>query len=232
VVALFGKHHAPDAPAVQGGIFNFVLLKPDGSRERGLVSWCFSLDVLQAGGDLCAVRPSVRLFACFCLGCFLGVLLWDAGRGAVAKERKATRPSPLQPPPPPSNPPPQTAVFSYKAFELAAAAAGIHVRTGSECNPGACYSYLGVGEDEVAALAGTKEGCHDDVEYAHVARGEVPVMHGAWESVDAGDGARTRMVDVPLGSVRASLGYFSTFEDVAALAGFIEARYTDRRDEP
>jgi molybdenum cofactor sulfurtransferase len=106
------------------------------------------------------------------------------------------------------------------------------VRTGAECNPGACYAYLGVQEDEVAALAGTKEGCHDDVEYATVARGEIPVMHGAWESVDTGDGPHMRMVDVPLGSVRASLGYFSTFEDCYALVKFIEGRYKDAGEEP
>lgn len=88
-------------------------------------------------------------------------------------------------------------VFSYKAFEISAAEAGLHVRTGSECNPGACYAYLGVQEREVAALAGLKEGCHDDVEYANVERtgeGALPVMHGAWESIDASDGRRVRMV--------------------------------------
>lgn len=123
-------------------------------------------------------------------------------------------------------------MFSYKSFEVAAAEAGLHVRTGAECNPGACYAYLGVREDEVAALAGTKEGCHDDVEYANVERGEVPAMHGAWESVDAADGRRMRMVDVPLGSVRASLGWFSTWEDCYALVDFIKSRYTDRGAEP
>jgi molybdenum cofactor sulfurtransferase len=35
-------------------------------------------------------------------------------------------------------------VFSYKTFEREAAEAGFHVRTGAECNPGACYNYLGV----------------------------------------------------------------------------------------
>lgn len=39
---------------------------------------------------------------------------------------------------------PDGTVLSYKTFEREAAAAGFHVRTGSECNPGACYSYLGV----------------------------------------------------------------------------------------
>jgi molybdenum cofactor sulfurtransferase len=85
------------------------------------------------------------------------------------------------------------AVFSYKSFEVAAAEAGLHVRTGAECNPGACYAYLGVAEAEVEALAGTKEGCHDDVEYAHVARAVVPAMHGAVESMDMADGRHVRM---------------------------------------
>jgi selenocysteine lyase/cysteine desulfurase len=58
-------------------------------------------------------------------------------------------------------------------------------------------------------------------------------MHGAWESVDAGDGGpHMRMVDVPLGSVRASLGYFSTFEDCYALVKFIETNYKDKAEEP
>jgi molybdenum cofactor sulfurtransferase len=39
---------------------------------------------------------------------------------------------------------PDGSVFSYKTFEREAAAAGFHVRTGAECNPGACYNYLGV----------------------------------------------------------------------------------------
>jgi hypothetical protein len=39
---------------------------------------------------------------------------------------------------------PDGSVFSYKTFEREAAEAGFHVRTGAECNPGACYNYLGV----------------------------------------------------------------------------------------
>jgi selenocysteine lyase/cysteine desulfurase len=35
-------------------------------------------------------------------------------------------------------------------------------------------------------------------------------------------------VQVPLGSVRVSLGYMSTFEDCYALARFIEDTYKDR----
>jgi hypothetical protein len=33
LVALFGKHHFPEPAKVQGGIFNFAVLKPDASRE-------------------------------------------------------------------------------------------------------------------------------------------------------------------------------------------------------
>lgn len=36
-------------------------------------------------------------------------------------------------------------------------------------------------------------------------------------------------VDVPLGSVRISLGYMSTFEDVWAFSDFVEKRYKDRQ---
>lgn len=42
----------------------------------------------------------------------------------------------------------------------------------------------------------------------------------------------TQQVDVPLGSVRASLGWFSTWEDCYALVKFIEGRYKDKAHEP
>ena len=40
---------------------------------------------------------------------------------------------------------PEGQPLSYKVFEREAAEAGFHVRVGAECNPGACYSYLGRG---------------------------------------------------------------------------------------
>ena len=39
---------------------------------------------------------------------------------------------------------PNGGVFSYKTFEVEAAEAGFHVRTGAACNPGACYAELGI----------------------------------------------------------------------------------------
>lgn len=38
----------------------------------------------------------------------------------------------------------------------------------------------------------------------------------------------SQWVEVPLGSVRASLGYMSTWEDCYALVQFIESNYRDR----
>jgi molybdenum cofactor sulfurtransferase len=203
VVAVFGKHGRPDSRSVQGGILNFEVLRPDGR------------------------------------------------------------------------------VFSYKTFEREAAEAGFHVRTGSECNPGACFAYLDVKEEEIETLAGKKEGCQDDVEWLAVQRKQgkalligpdivaeeegVPAFAGSIDSgsesdeevilaprgpspasagpspvaggraaaasaVAAGVEAAEGMewVQVPLGSVRASLGYMSTFTDVYALARFVELRYKDR----
>lgn len=141
---------------------------------------------------------------------------------------------------------PDGTVFSYKTFEREAAEAGFHVRTGAECNPGACYNYLGVTEKEIESLAGKKEGCHDDVEFITVQRNKtLPAGHNAppaalasaqmlqslsTSSVDLGHPAEvaSQWVEVPLGSVRASLGYMSTWEDCYALVQFIESNYKDR----
>jgi molybdenum cofactor sulfurtransferase len=206
VVAVFGKHGRPDSRQVQGGIVNFEVLRPDGR------------------------------------------------------------------------------VFSYKKFEREAAEAGFHVRTGSECNPGACFAYLDVREEEIETLAGRKEGCEDDrYEFLPVLRspGNAPPLIGPdvttpepvafAGSVDSGSesdgeeasgrsssvapratpspssaaaatvlpGSRLELghpvaevaaqwVQVPLGSVRVSLGYMSTFTDAYALARFVEMKYTDR----
>lgn len=43
---------------------------------------------------------------------------------------------------------------SYRAVQEASASAGFHLRTGAECNPGACYSYLGLTEAGAALFGG------------------------------------------------------------------------------
>ncbi|KAG2423235.1 hypothetical protein HXX76_015491 [Chlamydomonas incerta] len=165
MLAIFGKYQLPNHRAVQGGILNFELLRPDGS------------------------------------------------------------------------------IFSYKTFECEAATAGFHVRTGAECNPGACYNYLGVKEAEVESLAGKKEGCEDDVEFIRVQR---PVTASQEDCVSSSDLLRSiansnlslnhpaavalKWMEVPLGSVRVSLGWWSTFDDVYALADWVERTYRDRTE--
>ncbi|KAG2427700.1 hypothetical protein HYH02_014532 [Chlamydomonas schloesseri] len=138
---------------------------------------------------------------------------------------------------------PDGSIFSYKTFEREAATAGFHVRTGAECNPGACYNYLGVKEAEVESLAGKKEGCEDDVEFIKVQR---PVTASQEDCVTSSDLLRSiansnlslnhpaavalKWVEVPLGSVRVSLGWWSTFDDVYALGDWIERTYRDRTE--
>jgi molybdenum cofactor sulfurtransferase len=110
------------------------------------------------------------------------------------------------------------------------------VRTGAECNPGACYTYLGVKESEVESLAGKKEGCHDDIEFLRVQRSITSSEPNNVGSIDAcssssGRGASPvpmQWTEVPLGSVRASLGYMSTFEDCYWLVQWVKAQYKDR----
>lgn len=77
--------------------------------------------------------------------------------------------------------------LSYHTFETEAAAAGLHVRTGSHCNPGAAYAHLGEwaegGFDMLHAtctytqthtLARTHT--HNNQSSAHADRTEAPTM--------------------------------------------------------
>ncbi|GMH33807.1 hypothetical protein BSKO_01641 [Bryopsis sp. KO-2023] len=136
---------------------------------------------------------------------------------------------------------PDGSAYSYRTFEREAADAGFHVRTGIECNPGAAYNYIGIDESEVEQLAGEKEGCDDEVEFLTVER---PVGGGPTRAQDSDqvlyalEGSEVALghpgevalkwAQVPLGSIRVSLGYMSTFEDCAALVEFIEKNYRDR----
>uniref|UniRef100_A0A1D2AGZ8 Molybdenum cofactor sulfurase n=2 Tax=Auxenochlorella protothecoides TaxID=3075 RepID=A0A1D2AGZ8_AUXPR len=89
------------------------------------------------------------------------------------------------------------------------------MRLGCTCNPGACYAALGVRDGEVADFAATKHDNWTDWEWITVTRGVEP-------------GGAPEQVVLPLGSIRASLGALSRWEDVDALARFLEAKYVDR----
>jgi hypothetical protein len=120
----------------------------------------------------------------------------------------------------------------------------------------ACYDALGLQATEVQALAGLKEGCGDDMDFATVMRPPQDKMGAAassgprtsWWPWQKGasrsseqqqtqqsgqqqqqqEGGQEGLVptQVPLGSVRASLGWASTFEDVYALVEFLRGYLT------
>lgn len=102
--------------------------------------------------------------------------------------------------------------LSYKAAAGELAAAGFHVREGCMCNPGACYAAVGVADSEVMAWAAAQGG-----------------DWGGWEWIPVRrNGTAVRL---PLGTLRASLGWMSRVQDVDALAGFLLRRYRDRVDD-
>eukprot|EP01105_Mastigella_eilhardi_P018777 TRINITY_DN4379_c0_g5_i2.p1 TRINITY_DN4379_c0_g5~~TRINITY_DN4379_c0_g5_i2.p1 ORF type:complete len:556 (-),score=172.63 TRINITY_DN4379_c0_g5_i2:50-1717(-) len=88
--------------------------------------------------------------------------------------------------------------IGYSKVQDRTAAAGFHLRTGCNCNPGACFDYLSVSSADVQKYSLEKTSCSDDMDLA--------------------DGK-------PLGGVRVSLGYLSSFEDVAALLGFLRREF-------
>lgn len=79
-----------------------------------------------------------------------------------------------------------------------ASKAKFHLRGGCHCNPGACFESMGISEDRVKAYYDRKTTCGDNN--------------------DVIDG-------IPLGSVRASLGWATTEEDVDAFIKWISNQY-------
>eukprot|EP00727_Mastigamoeba_balamuthi_P011134 m51a1_g6643 putative molybdenum cofactor sulfurase (584) ;mRNA; f:112609-114495 len=87
----------------------------------------------------------------------------------------------------------------YHIVQKDATDARIHLRTGCSCNPGACYGYLGIASYEVERFSlKNRDGCGFDPDMAE---------------------------GRPLGSVRTSYGYTTTFEDIRAFIEFIKRTY-------
>lgn len=92
---------------------------------------------------------------------------------------------------------------------------------------------LGVRDEEVRDAAERAQGNFSDWEWAWVERradeaGAFP--HGGTAQLPGRPHAR--LVRLPLGSLRASLGYMARYEDAKALVDFLRAHYTDRtRDD-
>ncbi|KAH3759793.1 molybdenum cofactor sulfurase [Pelomyxa schiedti] len=87
----------------------------------------------------------------------------------------------------------------YSTIQDITAKANIHIRTGCNCNPGACFDYLHLSSEEVVKYSLGKTSCGD----------ELDLVEGR-----------------PLGGVRVSIGYLTTFEDVYSFVTF--AKHTLR----
>lgn len=97
---------------------------------------------------------------------------------------------------------PDGTFIGYHFVQQQSMAKGFHIRSGCSCNPGACFSYLGLREEEVATFFYNKDSCGDGLDV---------VNHGT----------------LPLGAVRVSLGSLTTFEEVQAFIEFVKAYYVD-----
>ncbi|KAK8799195.1 hypothetical protein WA171_005942, partial [Blastocystis sp. BT1] len=95
---------------------------------------------------------------------------------------------------------PDGSYFGYYDIQLASAARNIHIRTGCHCNPGACRKYLNESEEVLKILSLEKDSCSD--------------------SNDMVNGH-------PVGGIRVSLGYMTTFNDIMTFVDFIK-EYIDQ----
>lgn len=77
----------------------------------------------------------------------------------------------------------------------------IRLRTGCFCNPGACQQYLRLTDADLLA----------NIEAGHVCGDDVDIVDGR-----------------PTGAVRLSVGYMTTFEDIAAVLEFVDKYFVSR----
>ncbi|XP_059284298.1 molybdenum cofactor sulfurase isoform X1 [Lycium ferocissimum] len=88
--------------------------------------------------------------------------------------------------------------YGYREVEKLASLAGIQLRTGCFCNPGACAKYLGLSHLDLLS----------NIEAGHVCWDDRDILHGK-----------------PTGAVRVSFGYMSTFEDAMKFLNFVENNF-------
>ncbi|WIA34679.1 hypothetical protein OEZ86_012993 [Tetradesmus obliquus] len=110
---------------------------------------------------------------------------------------------------------PDGAATSQVVVEDAAFDAGLAIRTGCMCNPGQCQFNLGIQPEEERTVSITGTDCSS---------GFMEVQRPA-----KNDSSRLVSVELPIGTIRASLGYLSTFEDCYALIDFLESTFKDGR---
>ncbi|WIA16844.1 hypothetical protein OEZ85_013779 [Tetradesmus obliquus] len=119
--------------------------------------------------------------------------------------------------------------------DAAASAAGLHLRSGCNCNPGRCMANLGITpqqERERAAkfhkgpilIVMRPQGSNSSSSSS--SSPEAIVRLAEQQQQDAGE-PPLEAVPLPLGSVRVSLGAYSTFEDCYALVRLLGGTFTD-----
>lgn len=97
---------------------------------------------------------------------------------------------------------PDGTFIGYNFVQTQSMARGFHVRSGCSCNPGACFSYLGLRDEHVTAFFLNKDSCGDGLD----------VVNGG---------------TLPLGAVRVSLGSLTTFEETQAFVEWVKAFWVD-----
>ncbi|XP_020238282.1 molybdenum cofactor sulfurase isoform X3 [Cajanus cajan] len=93
--------------------------------------------------------------------------------------------------------------YGYREVEKLASLSGIQLRTGCFCNPGACAKYLGL--SHVDLISNTEAG------------------HICWDDHDIINGK-------PVGAVRVSFGYMSTYEDAKKFVDFVANSFMSPRN--
>ncbi|XP_073226054.1 molybdenum cofactor sulfurase isoform X4 [Cicer arietinum] len=93
--------------------------------------------------------------------------------------------------------------FGYREVEKLASLSGIQLRTGCFCNPGACAKYLGLSHMDL--ISNTEAG------------------HVCWDDHDIINGK-------PIGAVRVSFGYMSTYEDAKKFVDFVTSSFMSSRN--
>ncbi|TKY68232.1 Molybdenum cofactor sulfurase [Spatholobus suberectus] len=88
--------------------------------------------------------------------------------------------------------------YGYREVEKLASLSGIQLRTGCFCNPGACAKYLGLSHLDL--ISNTEAG------------------HICWDDHDIINGK-------PVGAVRVSFGYMSTYEDAKKFVDFVASSF-------
>ncbi|PHJ20435.1 cysteine desulfurase selenocysteine lyase family plp dependent transferase superfamily protein [Cystoisospora suis] len=119
---------------------------------------------------------------------------------------------------------PQVSHISFlrhrSSFETAASAANIHLRTGFFCNPGGAQDFLGLTADDIMQASQKRQSCSD----AGGVPGVSPANSGML-TLYGGGGLGGGVYRKPVGSVRLSLGYLSTFDDVDTVVSFVSETY-------